>query len=124
MKKTYISSSETGLPFSEAIEVNGHVFISGQVHSNESGDLVGEGIEEKTHQSMKNIKTILDMAGLTFDDVVKMEILLPNLSERTLVSKVYESYFAHPLPTRVMCGVKELPMGADIEIVATAIRSN
>lgn len=124
MKKAYISSSETGLPFSEAIEVNGIVYISGQIHSNEAGDLVGVGIEEKTHQAMKNVKNILDIAGLTFGDVVKMEILLPDLSERALVSKVYESYFMHPLPARVMCGVKELPMGADIEIVATAVRSS
>jgi 2-iminobutanoate/2-iminopropanoate deaminase len=108
------------LPFSEAVDAGGFVFISGQVHSDELGNLVGVGMEEKTHQTMKNVQHILKQAGLTFNDVVKMEIFLPDLSERALVSKVYESYLNHPFPARAMIGVKELPMGADIEITAIA----
>ncbi len=52
-----------------------------------------------------------------------MEIFLPDLSERAEVSEVYASYLSHPYPTRSMIGVKELPMGAAIEITAVAIRS-
>ena len=124
MKKAYSSSEETGLPFSEVIEVNGIVYVSGQIHLDDAGNLIGNNIKEKTHQTMKNIKKALSSAGLTFGDVVKMEIFLPNLSERNEVSEVYSSYLSHPYPTRAMIGVKELPMGADIEITAVAIRSN
>ena len=124
MKKAYLSSEETNLPFSEAIEVNGIVYISGQMHLDDGGNLTGGDIKAKTHQTMKNIEKILSCVGLSFVDVVKMEIFLPDLSSRGEVSEVYASYLVHPYPTRAMIGVKELPMGADIEITAVAIRSN
>jgi 2-iminobutanoate/2-iminopropanoate deaminase len=124
MKKAYISSEETKLPFSEAVEANGFVFISGQVHSDPEGNLVGETIEEKTHQTMKNVGMVLSAAGLSFADVLKMEIFLPDLSERAKVSEVYESYLTHPYPARAMIGVAELPMGASIEITAVAVRKS
>ena len=123
MKKVYSSSEATGLPFSEVVEVNGIVFVSGQIHLDDVGNLVGVDIKEKTHHTMKNVEKALSLAGLTFSDVVKMEIFLPDLSERNAVSEVYASYLAHPYPTRAMIGVKELPIGADIEITAVAIRS-
>lgn len=123
MKKTYSSSDETGLPFSEVVEVNGMVYVSGQIHIDDAGNLVGKDMKEKTHQTMKNVGKALSLAGLTFSDVVKMEIFLPDLSERNDVSEVYASYLTHPYPTRAMIGVKELPMGADIEITAVAIRA-
>jgi 2-iminobutanoate/2-iminopropanoate deaminase len=123
MKKAYSSSEETGLPFSEVVEVNGIVYVSGQIHLDDAGNLIGTDIKEKTHQTMKNVGKALSMAGLTFADVVKMEIFLPDLSERNTVSEVYASYLTHPYPTRAMIGVRELPMGADIEITAIAIRS-
>jgi 2-iminobutanoate/2-iminopropanoate deaminase len=124
MKKAYLSSEETGLSFSEVVEVNGTVYISGQMHLNEAGNLIGSDIKEKTHYTMKNMEKVLSIAGLTFADVVKMEIFLPDLSERNEVSEVYATYLSHPYPTRAMIGVKELPMGADVEITAIAIRSN
>lgn len=93
------------------------------MHLDEAGDLMSGDIAEKTHQTMKNIAKVLASAGLTFADVVKMEIFLPNLSERNIVSDVYISYLTHPYPTRAMIGVKELPMNADIEITAVAMRS-
>ncbi len=122
MKKAFITSNETDLPFSEAVQAGGFLFISGQVHSNEAGDLIGTTIEEKTHTTMQNVKRVLETAGYTFADVVKMEIFLPELSHRKAVSAVYESYLTHPFPTRAMLGVKELPQGADIEITAIAYR--
>ncbi len=124
MKKAYIDSEETGLPFSEAIEVNGIVFISGQIHADQEGNLIEGDIKEKTHQVMKNIQNVLTTAELAFSDVVKMEIFLADLSHRGEVSDVYESYLSHPYPTRAMIGVKELPLGADIEITAVAMRQN
>lgn len=124
MKKAYNSSKETNLPFSEAVESNGVVFISGQIHLNEKGELVGKDIKEKTHQTMKNVERILNAMELNFSDVVKMEIFLPDLNHRNEVSEVYESYLNHPYPARAMIGIKELPLGADVEITAVAIRNN
>ncbi len=122
MKKAFITSDETNLPFSEAIQAGGFLFISGQVHCDDAGDLIGTTIEEKTHTTMQNVKRVLEAAGYTFADVIKMEIFLPDLSHRKEVSAVYESYLTHPFPTRAMIGVKELPQGADIEITAIAYR--
>ena len=73
---------------------------------------------------MQNVQRILTIAGLDFSDVVKMEIFLPDLSHRVEVSSVYESYLVHPFPVRAMIGIASLPLGADIEIVATAVRKN
>lgn len=106
------------------VEVNGIVYVSGQIHTDDAGNLVGTDIREKTHQTMKNVQNVLSLAGLTFADVVKMEIFLPDLSERNVVSEVYVSYLTHPYPTRAMMGVKDLPMGADIEITAVAMRTS
>ncbi len=122
MKKVYSSSAETGLPFSEVVEVNGFAYISGQIHLDDTGNLIAGDIKAKTHQTMKNVAKALKSAGLSFSDVVKMEIFLPDLSERNDVSEVYTTYLSHPYPTRTMIGVNELPMGADIEITAIAVR--
>lgn len=121
-KKVYNSSEETGLPFSEAIESNGFVFIAGQIHLDETGNLVEGDIETKTHQVMKNIQKILKGVGLTFSDIVKAEIFLPDLSNGPKVNEVYTSYLSHPYPARVTVGVKALPLGADIEIATIAAR--
>ncbi len=123
MKKAYMASSEIGLPFSEAIEAGGFLFVSGQVHADAEGTLIGNTIEEKTHLTMKNVQNVLEHAGYSFADVVKMEILLTDLTHRKEVSTVYESYLTHPFPARAMIGVKELPQGADIEITAVAYKA-
>jgi len=122
MKKVFISSNETGLPFSEAIEVNGFLYISGQIHCNENGDLIGTTIQEKTHITMTNIARVLTIAGYTFADLIKIEIFLPDLTHRKEVSEIYESYLSHPFPVRTMIGVTELPQSADIEITAVAYK--
>ncbi len=123
MKKAYATSLETGLPFSEAVEANGFLYISGQIHLDTDGNLIDGSIEEKTHQTMKNIGRVLETAGYDFSHVVKMEIFLPNLSHRQAVSSIYETYLSHPFPARAMIGIKELPMGADIEITAIAYKT-
>lgn len=122
MKKAYGSSEELKLPFSEAIEANDFVFISGQIHLDENGKLVEGTMKEKTKQVMENLKRILQLAKLDFSDVVKTEIYLPNIEDRTDVSDVYSSYLTHPYPARITVGVKELPLGADVEIAVVAVR--
>ncbi len=121
MKNIYMSSEASGLPLSGAIEVDGTLYISGQIHINEeTGELLGSTIEEKTHATMKNIEVLLHQAGYTFADVVQTHIYLPDLGNASKVNEVYASYFSHPMPTRAMLGVAALPLGADIEITAIA----
>lgn len=124
MKKAYNDSESTGLPFSEAMEANGMVYVSGQVHIDEDGNVIGDTMEEKVRITMGNVERVLQNAGLGLNDVVKVEILLPNLErDAEAVNTVYPKFWEHPMPARAMFGVSALPLGADIEIVAIAARS-
>lgn len=103
-------------PYSQAIEANGFLFTSGQIHLTPEGDLLNGSIEDKTRQVMNNLKAVLKKAGLSFDDVVKTEIYLTDLKNYQQVNEVYGSFLSEPFPARVTVGVKELPAQADIEI--------
>lgn len=120
--KAYGSSEDSGLPFSEAIEACGLVFVSGQIPMDEEGNLVEGDIETKTHQVMKNIERVLKSAGLNFSNVVKAEIFLTDIENREKVSRVYSEYLSQPNPARVALGVKELPFGVEVEIAMIAAR--
>lgn len=109
------------LPFSPSVTKNGFVFISGQVHLKD-GQLLEGSIEEQTHQIMKNILALLEKEGLTFNDVVKTTIYTTDMSLYAQVNEVYVSYFAETLPAREMIGVKELPLGARLEISMIAAK--
>jgi len=123
MKKVYVSSEKTNAPLSGAYEANDLVFISGQIHMNSSGELVGNTIEEKLEAVITNIKTVLNEAGLTLEDVVRVQLYLTDLSQLPALNKVYGNYFKHPLPARTAIGVVALPLGADLEMDAIAART-
>lgn len=103
--------------YSQAILVNGILYISGQIPINPSnGDLV-VGIESETHQVMKNIKAILEEAGMTFLNVVKTSIFLKEMADFPLVNEIYSSYFTgNEFPARETVQVEGLPKGVNIEI--------
>lgn len=122
MKKTYRSSENTAAPLSGAQEVNGLVFVSGQIHMNSEGKLEGNSIEEKLDVVISNVKKILDEAGLTLDDVIRVHLYLTDLSELPALNKVYTNYFQHPLPARTAVGVVALPLGASLEMDVIAER--
>jgi 2-iminobutanoate/2-iminopropanoate deaminase len=104
------------LPFSPYFEKNGFVFISGQVHLDNKGNIIEGSIEEKTHQVMENLQNVLEKAGLTFGNVVKTTIFLTDMDDYRKVNEVYGSYFNEPYPARETICVKALPLGASIEI--------
>lgn len=103
-------------PYSQAVIVDNFIFISGQIHLLPNGELVEGTIEEQTHQVMKNLKTILESAGVSFKNVVKTTIYVTDMSVFKKVNEVYKSYMSEPYPTRETVGVKELPLGAKLEI--------
>ena len=111
-------------PLSPFIEINGLIFTSGQVYLTENGSLLEGNISEQTHQVMKNLEKVLKLAGSSFFDVVKTTIFVTDMSIYGEVNEVYASYFDGSYPAREVIGVKELPLGAKIEISMIAARKN
>lgn len=109
-------------PYSQAI-VNGNlIFTSGQIYLTAEGKLLEGTIEEQTHQVMKNLRAVLEEAGVTFNDVVKTTIYVTDMSVYSKVNEVYGSYFVEPFPTRETVCVQSLPLKANIEISMVAVK--
>ena len=108
-------------PYSQAVEINGTLYISGQVPINpETGKVVEGGITEQTEQVMKNIEAILKEAGYSFADVVKSTCLLSDMSNFKAMNEVYGGCYSENPPARAAFAVKELPLGVLVEIETIA----
>jgi 2-iminobutanoate/2-iminopropanoate deaminase len=108
--------------YSQAVEINGMLFISGQIAIDPStGKLVDGGITEQTQQVMKNIGAILKEAGYTFKDVVKTTCLLNDMNNYGPMNAVYGSFFPENAPARAAFAAVGLPMGALVEIEGIAV---
>jgi len=111
-------------PYSQAIETNGMLFISGQIPIDPaSGKFVEGGIKEQTAQVMKNIGAILKQSGYTYSDVVKSTCLLADMADFSAMNEVYGSYYPENPPARAAYGVVKLPLGALVEIETIAAKS-
>ncbi|MBU0977849.1 MAG: RidA family protein, partial [Nanoarchaeota archaeon] len=93
--------------------------ISGQVGLNSEGKLV-EGIKEQTKQTFQNVKDILEEVGWDLSNLIKIRIFLTNMKDYGTVNEIYATYFENDFPTRVALAVKDLPLGALIEMDCTA----
>ena len=124
MKKAIATTKAPGAigPYSQAIEANGMVFISGQLPINPETGLMPETVSEQTEQSMKNLQAILEAAGCTFDNVVKSTCLLADMSYFGEMNTVYAKYFSGDCPARAAFAVKELPKKALVEIEMIAAK--
>lgn len=110
-------------PYSQAVEVNGMLFISGQIPINpDSGKIVEGGIKEQTIQVMENIKAILNEAGYTFANVIKSTCLLDNMDDFAAMNEVYGSYYKVDPPARAAFAVERLPLGVLVEIETIATK--
>ncbi len=110
-------------PYSQAVEVNGMLFISGQVAIDpETGNVVEGGISEQTEQVMKNIGAILQASGYSFSDVVKSTCLLSDMKDFAAMNAVYGKYYTENPPARAAFAVKELPLGVLVEIETIAMK--
>ena len=110
-------------PYSQAIETNGTVFVSGQLPIDPAtGEFAEGGIKALARQSMTNIKNILGEAGLTMNNVCKVTVLLADINDFAAVNEVYAEFFEAPYPARSAFAVAALPKGAAIEIEAIAAR--
>lgn len=110
-------------PYSQAIEANGFVYVSGQLPINPStGGFVEGGIKEQTRQSLLNAKAILNEAGLDLCNVVKTTVLLSDIADFQAMNEVYAEMFSSPFPARSAFAVRALPKSALVEIEVIASR--
>jgi 2-iminobutanoate/2-iminopropanoate deaminase len=110
-------------PYSQAIETNGTLYISGQVPINpETAKVVEGGISQQTEMVMKNIKAILDAAGYSFKDVIKSTCLLSDMNNFAAMNEVYGKYYSENPPARAAFAVRELPLGVLVEIETIAVK--
>jgi 2-iminobutanoate/2-iminopropanoate deaminase len=110
-------------PYSQAVEANGTLYISGQIPINPAtGKMIEGGIIEQTEQVLKNVGAILKEAGYSYDNVVKSTCLLADMSLFGEMNEVYASFYKEKQPARAAFAVKGLPLGALIEIESIAVK--
>lgn len=106
-------------PYSQAVEANGTLYISGQLPIDASTGKMAETIEEQTRQSLTNLSYIAKEAGYELSDAVKVTVLLDDIADFAAMNGVYAQFFTENMPARVCYEVAKLPMGAKVEIDAT-----
>ena len=119
MKRKAISASGVTSvgPYSQAIEVDGFVYLSGQTPLDpKTGKIVDGDIQVQTKQAFKNLLAVLTAAGLTSDNVIKVNVFLTDMKLFSGMNEIYKNEFNEPFPARSTIGVKELPLGALVEI--------
>ena len=123
MKKVVSTSKAPAAigPYSQAIQVGNLVYTSGQIPVNPATGLFVEGgIKEQTHQSLLNVKAVLEEVGLTMSDVVKSTVFMADMNDFADMNAVYAEFFTEPYPARSAVAVKTLPKGALVEIEVVA----
>ncbi len=110
-------------PYSQAVETNDTLYISGQIPLDaESMEVVEGGIKEQTVQVMKNIGAILEAAGYSYSDVVKSTCLLSDMENFKAMNEVYAQFYTKNEPARAAFAVKELPLNVLVEIETIAAK--
>ena len=108
-------------PYSQAIEVNGFIFASGQIPIDPStGNFVEGGVKEQTKQAITNAGNILKEAGTDLAHVVKTTVYLADMADFAAMNEVYATFFNQPFPARSAVAVKDLPKGALVEVEVLA----
>ena len=122
MKIIYTENAPAAIgPYSQAFEVNGFVYTSGQIPVNPADGSTPEGIAAQAEQSCKNVGTILEAAGVGFEKVFKTTCFLADMGDFATFNEVYSKYFISK-PARSCVAVKTLPKGVLCEIEAIAVK--
>jgi 2-iminobutanoate/2-iminopropanoate deaminase len=110
-------------PYSQAIEANGTVYVSGQLGIDPAtGSFAEGGAVAQARQSLTNISNILKEAGLSMKNVAKVTVLLADINDFAAVNEIYKDFFEAPFPARSAFAVAALPKGGKIEIEAIAVK--
>ncbi|QQO07835.1 RidA family protein [Breznakiella homolactica] len=117
-RKAITAKNATSIgPYSQGIDIDGLVFLSGQTPINpNTGKLIEGDIKEQTQQGFKNLFSVLDAAGLSADDVQKVNVYLTDMNDFSAMNEIYQQQFNEPYPARTTIGVASLPLGSKIEI--------
>lgn len=111
-------------PYVHAVEANGLIFTSGQLGLVPESGTLPEGVEAQTHQSLKNLATVLEEAGSDLANVVKTTVFLDDINDFAKVNKVYAQYFQGKTPARSCVEVARLPKGGLVEIEVVAVKKD
>ena len=124
MKTIHTNNAPAAIgPYSQAIEVNGFIFASGQIPIDPStGNFVEGGIKEQTKQAITNAKNILKEAGTDLAHVVKTTVYMANMADFAAMNEIYATFFQQPFPARSAVAVKDLPKGALVEVEVLAYK--
>lgn len=124
MKALHTTNAPAAIgPYSQAIEINGFVFASGQIPIDPStGKFVEGGIKEQTRQALTNASHILEEAGTDLSHVVKTTVYLADMNDFAAMNEVYATFFKEPYPARSAVAVKDLPKGAFVEVECIAAK--
>ncbi len=109
-------------PYSQAIEVNGMVFASGQIPVNPATGEIPEGIEAQAEQVLNNVKNLLAAAGASMEQVVKTTVFIQDMGEFTKINEIYARYFEGDCPARSCVEVARLPKDVLMEMEAIAAK--
>lgn len=124
MSKTIIATPHAPAAigtYSQAVNVNGTVYLSGQIGLDPATMQMVDGIEAQIHRVFSNLKAVAEAAGGSLADVVKLNIFLTDLSHFAKVNEIMAQYFSQPYPARAAVGVKELPRAALVEADAVMV---
>lgn len=119
MTKTTITSDALAPPvgpFSPAVRIDSLIYFSGQIALDKAGKLVCGDTTRQTEQIFANIAALLEAAGKSFADVLRVGVYLTDMKDFAAMNVVYAKHFAAPFPARTTIGVASLPLGASVEI--------
>ncbi len=122
MSRRYIAR-DPSRPFSDAVLIDGKtLYLSGRIGLKPGTTEVPDSIEEEAHLLMQDMRAILELAGMTFDDAVSLQVFCPDVSLWERFNAVYRQYFTGPLPPRAFLGSGPLLFGAHFEMQGIAIK--
>jgi 2-iminobutanoate/2-iminopropanoate deaminase len=108
-------------PYSQALRGGGLIFVSGQIPVDPVNKSMPETAAEQAKQSLNNVRAVLAAAGSDLDRVLKCTVFLTDIKDFPAVNAVYAAFFTKPYPARSCLAVKELPLGAKVEIEVVAL---
>lgn len=109
-------------PYSQAIQAGNTIYVSGQIpFVPETMTLVSEDVQEQTKQALENVKAVLEEAGASLNDVVKVSVFIKDMNDFGLINEIYATYFTENKPARACVEVARLPRDVKIEIEVIAV---
>jgi len=111
-------------PYSQAVKVNGMVYTSGQIALTPEGEMLGDDIILQTKQVFANLKAVLEEAGTSLDNVVKVMVFVADINDFAAVNEIYAEAFGSHKPARSLVAAKTLPKNALVEIEVIAVSAD